>query len=1058
MEKINIKLINDIIYFQCIILAWLAASLAEDRPRRHLHQIKDLIINKLFSCNEPNCTQPEAPDVKFYSIPGFNDVVIKAVPKGTLEPAIYEKIPPNSHIGIVGSYLGTSTLNETYNALLGVKNLLTSGILSGKAEVLKEVGLLPSKAQVIVKPIKPCAAPAVTLPFQPVPVLVQPPKVPVFPTQYSYKQVNQDGSLTTHTSSLELGNGVRVTESGKTLPFIIDRVRKIPVHLPVPVLPEVSKIFVTEVAQPVTYAYQQIQDGKMTSYMGLSPTFRKPGAVVVTETGIPPSPMFLMDRIEKVAAIASHPRGPYLEVAPTPVAINAAVVRPVPPVPTGYSYLQMDVNGGMTTHLASGANGAVIVTDNGIPTTPMNVPGLPENNPFRHPTGHGAYSFSHAYADGRISIDGGVPVEPVNVVEYNPMPVSVSPGVPPPSSSFSYKQIGAGKMTTYTGSSMFEEQGSSPAIVVHGMPHPIPPPYITDRIEKVAAGAKYNRPPLLAVPVPTEFLSVPPIQPVNVPIASGVNSFNYRHINSDGSVTSYGGSSLTTEQGKPLPPPANMETPFPQGKVRVFESPIYSGPFPMNPVNPNAVKPSTPVSASYSYKLVNSVQGGHPPVGPVDEPVVDTFAPPPPLSPAPAPVQGCIDEDSAHSAVHIDSPFAVIDPLAPVPLTYSYKQISHTNPNPFTVVNVEDPVRDVKKVNSMLQPNQGLPTLATLVPPASINVVEHKPIKSMPAPFVPAPIIPISAPQAAMEASPPSSFSYKQVASQEHQPHSPSAPTLNSMEHSHTGPSALPPIINSRTPQIHKNTVPSSFSYKQVTSQENQLLTPSQPIVNFMEHKHTGPSAPMVNSRTPEVQKDKASSSFSYKQVTSDGVYQYSDELPNGVKTNLSPSAINPQENPGDVHIKQNPSSPMPSPTNVMPSPTIAMPNPTIPMPYPSGPTFNSQDTLANSPIIVPEATPASTFSFKSSNPDGSTITLKDDGHNSIAVQLQEATKTEAVSQEPTTTGKENYPPGTQVLQEATPAPAVEAGPVSGNAKPIRRRVVRKKKPVVHRGDIPEGE
>ncbi|XP_063367332.1 uncharacterized protein LOC134655799 [Cydia amplana] len=1006
-----------LVVINCIFLVWLATTLAEDRPRRHLHQIKDLIINKLFSCNEPNCAQPEAPDVKFYSIPGFNDVVIKAVPKGTLETAIYEKIPPNSHIGIVGSYLGTSTLNETYNALLGVKNLLTSGILSGKAEVLKEVGLLPSKAQIIAKPIKPCAAPPVSLPFQPVPVLVQPPKVPVFPTQYSYKQVNRDGSLTTYTSSLELGNGVRVTESGKTLPFIIDRVRKIPVRLPVPVLPEVSKIFVTEVAQPVTYAYQQIQDGKMTSYMGLPPTFRKPGPVVVTETGVPPSPIFLMDRIEKVAAIASHPRGPYLD-APTPVAMNAAVVGPVPPVPTGYSYSQMDVNGGMTTHLASGANGAVIVTDNGIPSAPTNVPGLPEKNPFRDPTGHGAYSYSYAYADGRMSIDGGVPAEPVNVVEYNPLPISVSPGVPPPSSSFSYKQIGAGKMTTYTGSSMFEERGSSPAIVVHGMPHPIPPPHITDRIEKVAAGAKYNRPPLLAVPVPTEFVSVPPIQPVNVPTAPGANSFNYRHINSDDSMTSYGGSSLTTEQGKPLPPPANMATPFSEGQVRVFESPMYSGPFPMNPVNPNAVKPSTPVSSSYSYKLVNSVQGSHPPVGPIDKPVVDTFAPPSPLSPAPAPVQGCIGEDSAHSAVYIDSPFTVIDPLAPVPLTYSYKQISHSNPNPFVVVNVEDPVRDVKNVNSMHQPNQGLPPLAPLVPPASINVVEHKPIKLKPAPFVPAPIIPMSSPQATMEASP-----------------------------------------------------PSSFSYKQVTSQENQLLATTQPTVNFMEHRHTGPSAPMINSRTPEIQKDKASSSFSYKQVTSDGVYEYSDEFPNGVKTNLSPSAINPQENRGDVHIEQNPSavpmpaSPMPTPTNVMPSPAIATPNPTIPMPVPSnpmqippGPTFNSQDSLANNPIIVPDFTPGSTFSFKSSNPDGSTITLKDDGHNSIAVQLQEVTKTEAVSQEPTTTGIENYPPGTQVLQEATPAPAVEEGPASGHDRPIRRRLVRKKKPVVHRGDIPEGE
>ncbi|XP_061721682.1 uncharacterized protein LOC133528342 [Cydia pomonella] len=1050
----------------CIFLAWLATALAEDRPRRHLHQIKDMIINKLFRCNEPNCIQPEAPDVKFYSIPGFNDVVIKAVPKGTLEPAVYEKIPPNSHIGIVGSYLGTNTLNETYNALLGVKNLLTSGILNGKAEVLKEVGLLPSKAQFIAKPIKPCLAPPVSLPIQPVPVLVQPPKVPVFPTQYSYKQVNQDGSLTTYTSSLELGNGVRVTESGKTLPFIIDRVRKIPVRLPVPVLPEVSKIIVSEVAQPVTYAYQQIQDGRMTSYMGLSPIFMKRGPVVVTETGIPPSPMFLMDRIEKVAAIASNPRGPYLNVAPTPVKINAAVVKPVPPVPTGYSYSQMDVNGGITTHLSSGANGAVIVTDNGISTAPINVPSLPEKNPFRHPTGQGAYSFSHSYADGRMNIDAGVPAESVNVVEYNPVPISVSPGVPPPPSSFSYKQIGAGKMTTYTGSSMFEERSSSPAVIVHGMPHPIPPPHITDRIEKVAAGAKYNRPPLLAVPVPNEFVSIPPIQPVNVLTAPGADSFNYKHVHSDGSVTSYGGSSLTTEQGKPhLPPSANMAMPFPQGKVRVFESPMYSGPFPMNPVNLNAVKPSTPVSGSYSYKISNSRQGSHPPVGPVDERVVDTFAPPPPLAMrAPVPVQGCIDEDSAHPAVHIDSPFTVVDPLAPVPLTYSYKQISHSNPNPFVVVNVEDPVRDVKKVSSMDQTSSHLPS-------ASINVVEHKPTKLKPAPFVPAPIMPMATPQAAIEASPPSSFSYKQVTSQEHQPHLPSEPTLNFMEHSNTGRSAPPPMINSRTPQIHENTVPSSFSYKQVTSQENQLLVPTQPTVNFMEHRHTRPSAPMINLQKPEVQKDNAPSSFSYKQVTNDGVYEYSDEFPNGVKTNLSPSAVNPQENLGDVHIDQKPSavpmpsSPMSTPTNVMPSPTIATPNPTIPMPVRSnpmpfspGPTFNSQDTLANNPIIIPDSTPGSTFSFKSSNPDGSTITLKDDGHNSIAVQLENATRTEAVSQEPTMSGIDNYPPGTQVLQEATPAPAVEEGPVSGHAKPIRRRIVRKKKPVVHRGDIPEGE
>lgn len=96
-----------------------------------------------FTRDEPSCMRSPPPGTRFFRIPGFNDVVVKAVPKGSLAPPPFiNEIPSNTRLSVVGSYLGTDSIDKTYHALLRANNLFKTGILA-QATAMQSVPSYP---------------------------------------------------------------------------------------------------------------------------------------------------------------------------------------------------------------------------------------------------------------------------------------------------------------------------------------------------------------------------------------------------------------------------------------------------------------------------------------------------------------------------------------------------------------------------------------------------------------------------------------------------------------------------------------------------------------------------------------------------------------------------------------------------------------------------------------------------------------------------------------------------------------------------------------------------
>ncbi|KAI8425275.1 hypothetical protein MSG28_007057 [Choristoneura fumiferana] len=687
----RLKVINWI-FLTCLATALTSES--EPRPRRHLYDMKQMLAYKLFTRNEPNCTRYQPPGTRFFRIPGFNDVVVKAVPKSFVTPApIIEKIPPNPHLSVVGSYLGTDSIDETYNALLGANNLFKTGILEANDMALHKLS-----------PLRPIARKPVTLCLNPKPVhpsTVESVASEAVPTRYSYKQINQDGSVTTWSSYLDFNQGVKVTEGGKTLPFVIDRIRKIPVQFPVPVLPEVSKTlnpydanfghyYPVKVNQPDSYySYQQMNhDGRLTAHTGLPSSYNKYGSqVVVTDAeNTPPPPFFF----ENVPMSTLYPKAPLLDIiGPKPLAFDVpaghviydAPVFENPLLAPGYSYTQIHGSDGMTTAHEAAASSA----------PPISLfPRIHERNPFAPP----AYQFipySYNQDHSGVRVENYAGTHGWDFKEHEEDFSATEPltfGVQPPSPySFSDKQNSSdGKVTYYNGA----QKNMQPAIA--------------DRKENATAGSKVNgiyasTLPLVnrfTYPVPNSFVKIPsvesnaPQKPIKPPSASGTSSFLYKHVHRDGSVTSYG------EEGSNDHKP-NPAMPTVQGNTRVFESPIYTGPFPID-VNTNAYKPSSPVSGLFSYKLLNNGQVDyHYAIGRNEvslTPELEGNEPFPVSSlhrVSAAPVTGYVESDSKYSP---DPAFGQSSSLnqGGIPQRYSYTHTGYPQPNPFLTVNADNPV------------------------------------------------------------------------------------------------------------------------------------------------------------------------------------------------------------------------------------------------------------------------------------------------------------------------------------------------------------------------------
>lgn len=282
---------------QCIVLACIATSLTKemDRSKRHIAFWKNLITSYLF---QPDATTQDftpilgAPAVidgnkenfKLYRIPGFNNILVKAVPKVktnlTNEDNITTTTTPPSElekekeptVAILETYLGTKTMNDTVKALQGVRDMLQSGVLDAQSGAAEE---RPKETVFVIPPMMPPEVPVAPFlshiaPMSVVQNFVLPDlkplsvqrilPVPITPSaQYSLKEVKGDGSVTSVSSP-----DVIVTEMYKPPPLLVNRFQHM-VRMPfaplptLPSLPSIPNYLVPRLMNPVNVVDMPIQ-------------------------------------------------------------------------------------------------------------------------------------------------------------------------------------------------------------------------------------------------------------------------------------------------------------------------------------------------------------------------------------------------------------------------------------------------------------------------------------------------------------------------------------------------------------------------------------------------------------------------------------------------------------------------------------------------------------------------------------------------------------------------------------------------------------------------------
>ncbi|KAJ0173754.1 hypothetical protein K1T71_010903 [Dendrolimus kikuchii] len=242
-------------FVYCILLACsIAASLANERPKRDLFKLKKFITSKLL---KPKATVQ--PNYKLYRIPGFNNILVKAIPKET------QRV-----VSIPVEFLGDETANETLKALEDIKKLLKVGILNDKDDKIIQEMMVPIFQTPPVKFTELTKTYSVQPSYPSEPIIVRNPPMKVAEvislvpddTKYSYKQTTKDKEITTFVSQNSPDTVITTTKN-------------------VPRLPPFIKTRIEEVAS-----------------MGVNPyAFATPGAV------IPARPPVLVEEIVKVPTV-----------------------------------------------------------------------------------------------------------------------------------------------------------------------------------------------------------------------------------------------------------------------------------------------------------------------------------------------------------------------------------------------------------------------------------------------------------------------------------------------------------------------------------------------------------------------------------------------------------------------------------------------------------------------------------------------------------------------------------------------------------------------------------
>ncbi|KAJ2953174.1 hypothetical protein O0L34_g747 [Tuta absoluta] len=752
----------------CLLLACIITiqavdtnSTEQERPKRDLQFLKDVLAAKLGLTPPKPILKEEI--VKIVRVPAFDQVLVKPVPSATfVEPMPARIVQVDPTMALIGSYLGTKSAEETIFAMQNMKQLVQSGLLKTRQEVIEVVPPRPP-VYVLQPPIvqqkMPCPEPRPVYPIfertvvpmpqppitvlppppppppapipmpvlpplpvlpppaklipvpakvvvpeirpMPLPVSLPPPMVPFFPTTYSYKQGYPDGGVTTYYS--EGNQDVIVTETHEPPPplpgFIVERLENI-VGKPMgshihageffaPIVTEPSNVDVKfnpykpiSVPEEQGYKYKHVHaDGSISTYAGAEFT-KQPFTELYYDSvsKLPSPPPAILDRIQIASESAYKPRpwGYSLQTADgvsTYKTIDGDKIyysrlespqsNPDSVFPAALSYPTDD-------HSSSPHSNVIVIENdknNDDKIYNMNIAANGDEDKTRTdiepmkkfpalPTPIVGESYSSAGYSYKL-VHSNSPDETKATLSTN------TPPEPEPAkkneyhgfgtNGFSYTQVNHdGTVDTFTGNEL-ESKPALPKETIKEIPA-LPSPITSDQPKP--------EPPLVIIDLGQEKHS----------------GFSYTQTNNGGTVTKFSGGehvikpeSVLEVQDVPVQPAAVIDVIQP-----VIKPPCKS--------RKKCKKPaSAPVEASgFSYTQIgNEGVTKFTGDGQVQIPVNEVVEVPVPLAtivdviqPIPNPVQV--------------SPQSVEVEVFPKPVwsNYVYKQISHTNPQPFTVVKV----------------------------------------------------------------------------------------------------------------------------------------------------------------------------------------------------------------------------------------------------------------------------------------------------------------------------------------------------------------------------------
>lgn len=243
---------------------------------------------------------------KLYRIPGFDNILVKAVPKiksktnltnednaatTTTPPSELEK-EREPAVAILESYLGTKTMNDTVKALQGVRDMLQSGVLTAQREAADE---RPKETVFVIPPMTPVAK------FQP--IVTKPTKVPVTP-------------FLSHVYKLPSPPALLVNRHMIRMPLA---------PLPtLPSLPSIPSYLVPRLMKPVNIVDMPIQP-----FVNSPPIFVEPSNVAVKSYPYPYKPC--CESTVAIPAKSSYVIEEKIPVIRPPMLVKHAVVVPRPP-------------------------------------------------------------------------------------------------------------------------------------------------------------------------------------------------------------------------------------------------------------------------------------------------------------------------------------------------------------------------------------------------------------------------------------------------------------------------------------------------------------------------------------------------------------------------------------------------------------------------------------------------------------------------------------------------------------------------------------------------------